>query len=176
MSTVFCGQSLVSTESATSGESPTSQYLSALPGRLGRGKFVLDGLGWKDKNQRTSDGRIRTSAQNGAANLRACWQLTATCARPSDARIATAASLFIGVLFCCAPRLQISRTPPDPRWIRRRRDHDHATTCSRAARHPRQEFRQVRDRRPALHCCAPLLLLVPSHLVHSGGTPWGPRA
>ena len=27
--------------------------LSALPGRLGRGEFVLDGLGSKDKNQRT---------------------------------------------------------------------------------------------------------------------------
>ena len=34
-------------------ESATSQCLSALPGRLGRGKFVLDGLGCKDKNQRT---------------------------------------------------------------------------------------------------------------------------
>jgi len=40
-------------ESATSGQSATSQCLSALPGRLGRGNFVLDGLGWKDKNQRT---------------------------------------------------------------------------------------------------------------------------
>jgi len=38
---------------ATSGLSATSQCLSALPGRPGRGKFVLDGLGWKDKNQRT---------------------------------------------------------------------------------------------------------------------------
>ena len=37
-------------ESATTGQSATSQYLSALPGRpgLGRGNFVLDGLGWKD--------------------------------------------------------------------------------------------------------------------------------
>jgi len=51
MSAVFCGQALASTESATSGQSATSQCLSALPGRLGRGKFVLDGLGWKDKNQ-----------------------------------------------------------------------------------------------------------------------------
>ena len=46
MSAVFCGQALVSTESATSGQSATSQCLSALPGRLGRGKFVPDGLGW----------------------------------------------------------------------------------------------------------------------------------
>jgi len=52
--------------------------------------------------------------------------MTATCARLSDARIATAASLFIGVLFCSAPRPHISFTPPDSRWIRRRRDHDHA--------------------------------------------------
>ena len=37
-----------------------------------------------------------------AEQLRACWQLTATCARPSDARIATAASPFIGVLFFAA--------------------------------------------------------------------------
>jgi len=53
ISVVFCGQSLVSTESATSRQSATSQCLSALPARLVRGKFVLDGLGWKDKNQRT---------------------------------------------------------------------------------------------------------------------------
>ena len=66
----------------------------------------------------------------GTKDLRACWQLNTTCARPSDARIATAASLFIGVLFRCAPRPQISRTPPDPRWIRRRRDHDHAVPAS----------------------------------------------
>ena len=43
-------------------------------------------------------------------DLRACWQLTATCARPSDASIASASSLFIGVFSCCAQRLQISRT------------------------------------------------------------------
>jgi len=53
ISAVFCGQALASTESTTSGQSSTSQCLSALPGRLGRGKFILDGLGWKDKNQRT---------------------------------------------------------------------------------------------------------------------------
>jgi len=49
MSAVFCGQVLASTESATSGQSDTSQCLSALPGRLGRVKFkfVLDGLRWK---------------------------------------------------------------------------------------------------------------------------------
>ena len=52
ISGVFCGEALASTESTTSGQSATSQCLSALPGRLGRGKFVLDGLGW----------RIRTSA------------------------------------------------------------------------------------------------------------------
>jgi len=40
MLTVFCGQALVSIESATSGQSASSQCLSALPGRLGRGKFV----------------------------------------------------------------------------------------------------------------------------------------
>jgi len=44
----FCGKTLASTESATSGQSATSRCLSALPGQLGRGKFVLDGLGWKD--------------------------------------------------------------------------------------------------------------------------------
>ena len=53
MSVVFCGQALTSTESATSGQLATSQCLSTLPGRLGRRKFVLDGLGWKDKNQRS---------------------------------------------------------------------------------------------------------------------------
>jgi len=36
-------------ESATSGQSATSQCLSALPGWLGRGKFVLDGLRWKER-------------------------------------------------------------------------------------------------------------------------------
>jgi len=47
MSPVFCRQALASTESATSGQSATSQCLSALPGQLGGGKYVLDGLGWK---------------------------------------------------------------------------------------------------------------------------------
>ena len=41
MSAVYCGQTLASTESATSRQSATSQCLSALPGRLWRGKFVL---------------------------------------------------------------------------------------------------------------------------------------
>ena len=41
---------LASTESATSRQSATSQCLCELPGRLGRGKFVLDGLGWKKIN------------------------------------------------------------------------------------------------------------------------------
>jgi len=36
----FCGQALASMESATSKQSATSQCLSALPGRLGSGKFV----------------------------------------------------------------------------------------------------------------------------------------
>ena len=54
-------------------------------------------------------------------DLRASWPLAAACARPSDARIATTASLFIGVLFCCAQRLQISRTLAELHWIRRRR-------------------------------------------------------
>jgi len=49
MSAIFCGQALASTESAISGQSATSQCLSALPGRLERGKFVLDSLGWKKK-------------------------------------------------------------------------------------------------------------------------------
>ena len=53
MCPVFCGQVLTSTESATSWQSTTSQCLSALPGRLGTANFVLDGLTWKDKNQRT---------------------------------------------------------------------------------------------------------------------------
>jgi len=84
---------------------------------------------------------------------------------------------FICVLFCCAPRPQTSRTRSDPRWIRRRRDHDHVATCPSAARLPHQELcRQARDRRPALHWSAPFLPLEPSHLVHSGGPPWDPRA
>ena len=41
------------TWSAPSGQSVTSYSLSALPGWLGRGNFVLDGLGWKKINQRT---------------------------------------------------------------------------------------------------------------------------
>ena len=57
MPAVFCGQVLASLESATSGQSATSQCLSdglsALPGWLGRGKFVLDCLGWKKIGQRT---------------------------------------------------------------------------------------------------------------------------
>jgi len=53
MSAVFCGQVLISTKSATSGQSATSQCLSALPNRLRRVKFVLDGLGWKKIDQCT---------------------------------------------------------------------------------------------------------------------------
>jgi len=40
MSAVFCGQVLVSSESATSGQSATSRCLSVLPGLLGRAEFV----------------------------------------------------------------------------------------------------------------------------------------
>ena len=53
MSVVFCGQILASTESATSVQSLISQCLGALPGRLRRIEFVLDGLGWKKINQRS---------------------------------------------------------------------------------------------------------------------------
>jgi len=53
MLVVFCGQVLVSTESATSGQSPTCQCLSALPGRLRKVECVLDGLECKKINQRT---------------------------------------------------------------------------------------------------------------------------
>jgi len=62
MSAVFCGQALASTESATSEQSAISQfeYLSALPGQLGRGKFTLVGLGWGGKNQRTYDSYTTT--------------------------------------------------------------------------------------------------------------------
>jgi len=35
----------------------------------------------------------KTNEQNGTKDLRECWQLTATCARPPDARITTDASL-----------------------------------------------------------------------------------
>jgi len=74
----------------------------------------------------------------GTKDLRACWQLTATCARPSDARIATTASLFIGVLFCCPQRLQISRTRAELHWIRRHRPHERTATCFSAAQDQRQ--------------------------------------
>ena len=55
MSSFFCGQVLVSTESATSGQWATFRYvsLSALSGRLGRVEFMLDDLGWKKVNQHT---------------------------------------------------------------------------------------------------------------------------
>ena len=68
----------------------------------------------------------------GTKEFRACWRPTETSARPSDARIATAASHFIGVFLDCAWCLQLSRTLEDPHWVRRRRDHDHATRCSSA--------------------------------------------
>ena len=42
MSAVFCGQALASTESASSGQSATSQFYSALPG-LKVGPTVSDG-------------------------------------------------------------------------------------------------------------------------------------
>ena len=75
---------------------------------------------------------------SGTKDLRASWELTATYARPSDARIATTASLFIGVLFCFALRLQISRTLSELHWIRRRRPHDRTATCFSAAQEQRQ--------------------------------------
>jgi len=50
----------------------------------------------------------------GTKEFRACWRLTKTSARPSDARIATATSHFIGVFFDCAWCLEISRTLEDP--------------------------------------------------------------
>ena len=90
----------------------------------------LEGGGVEEGNETKNQ---TTNVKRGTKDLRACWQLTATFARPSDASIATAASLFTGVISGCAPRLQISRTPPDPRWIRMRRAHDHASTCSSAA-------------------------------------------
>ena len=65
-------------------------------------------------------------------DLRACWRLTETSARPSDARIVTAASHCIGVFFGCAWCPEISRTLEEPHWIRRRRHHDHAASCSSA--------------------------------------------
>ena len=62
-------------------------------------------------------------------NSRACWRLTETSARPSDARIATAVSHLIGVFFSCALSLQILRTLAELYWARRRRHHDHAASC-----------------------------------------------
>jgi len=50
----------------------------------------------------------------------------------SDARIAAAASHCTGVFLACAWCLELSRTLEDPHWIRRRRDHDHAVSCSSA--------------------------------------------
>jgi len=64
--------------------------------------------------------------------FRACWRLTEASARLFDAGIATAASHFIGVFFDCAWCLVFLRTLEDPHWIRRRRDHDHAASCSSA--------------------------------------------
>ena len=71
-------------------------------------------------------------------DLRECWPLAAACARLSGARIAATASLFIGVLFCCAQRLQISRALAELYWIRRRRPHDRAAACFGAAQGQRQ--------------------------------------
>jgi len=62
-------------------------------------------------------------------NPRACWGLTETGARPSDARIATAVSHLIGVFFSCAQFLQISRTLAETHWAHGRRHHDLATTA-----------------------------------------------
>jgi len=86
----------------------------------------------------THDKNKKEIVHCGTKDLRACWQLTATCARPFDARITTATLLFIGVLFCCAPRPRISRTLAELHWIRRRRPHDRPADCSSAARDQRQ--------------------------------------
>ena len=60
--------------------------------------------------------------------------LPKTSARPSDARPATAASRFTGVLLCCALCLHISRSLAEPHGVRRRRQYDHAARCSSAPR------------------------------------------
>ena len=70
----------------------------------------------------------------GTKDFRACWRLTEPSARLSDARIATAALHFIGVFFDCAWCLEISCTLEEPHWVRRRRYHDHAASCSSAPR------------------------------------------
>jgi len=64
--------------------------------------------------------------------FRAYCRPTETGAGPSDTRIATTASHFIGVFLACAWCLELSRALEDPHWIRRRRDHDHAVSCSSA--------------------------------------------
>ena len=60
--------------------------------------------------------------------------LPATSTRPSDARPATAASCFTGVLLFCALCLHISRNLAEPHGVRRRRQYDHAARCSSAPR------------------------------------------
>ena len=67
----------------------------------------------------TGDVSLRT-------NPRACWGLTETGARPSDARIAIAVSHLIGEF------LQISRTLAELHWAHGRRHYDHADNCSSA--------------------------------------------
>jgi len=60
--------------------------------------------------------------------------LPKTSARPSDARPATSASRFTGVLLCCALCLHVSRTLVEPHGVRRRRQYNHAARCSGAPR------------------------------------------
>jgi len=62
----------------------------------------------------TADAKEKKENQNGTQDLRACWQLTATCARPSDARIATAASLYIGALLLRSTSSNLAHTSGSP--------------------------------------------------------------
>jgi len=92
------------------------------------GSRRIERTGGKKKKMTTC---IRQN-RNARTNSRACWRLTETSARPSDARIATAVSLLIGVFFSCALFLQISRTLVELHWARERRHHNLAPSCSSA--------------------------------------------
>ena len=84
--------------------------------------------------------------------FRAYCRLTETGAGPSDARIVAAASHCTGVFLSCAWCLELWRTLEDPHCIRRRRDHDHAVSCSSA---PQQLY---------LHCRIANITLLPPRL------------
>ena len=61
--------------------------------------------------------------------------------------------------FC--PRAHIPRTPPDPRWIRERRDHDHApgSACCEADQRDREKsIRSVTTGPDFLGVCLGLIL------------------